>query len=146
MNNPVKKWLATRSAGDYDQSAIRETLSTLVAADDVVVFSASYCPFSLAAKRSLAAKGVSFKAYEWNQRVDGAALVAELGVLTGRTSIPHIFIGGESVGGFNDGTPGIRPLIASGAFEAAIQEAKRRRAAGDSNRPLAIFRSNAPVP
>ena len=65
-------------------------------------------------------------------RPDGAALVAELGAATGRTSIPHIFIGGRSIGGFNDGTPGLRPLIASGEFEGAVSEAQRRRAAGEA--------------
>ena len=83
MNNPVKRWLATQSAGDYDEAQIRATLERMVAADDIVIISATYCPFSMAAKRVLEAKGVSFQAYEWNKREDGAALVAELGVLTG---------------------------------------------------------------
>lgn len=37
--------------------------------------------------------------------------------LTGRTSMPNIFIGGNSIGGCNDGTPGLMPLIASGELE-----------------------------
>lgn len=143
VNNPVKKWLATRSAGNYDQAATRTTLEKLVADDDVVIFSATYCPFSLAAKRTLAGQGVDFQAYEWNTRPDGAALVAELGVLTGRTSIPHIFIGGKSIGGFNDGTPGLRPLINSGQFDETVLQSKTRRAAGETPaKPLAIFGSS----
>jgi glutaredoxin 3 len=134
---------ASRSAGNYDQAATRTTLEKLVADDDVVIFSATYCPFSLAAKRTLAGQGVDFQAYEWNTRPDGAALVAELGVLTGRTSIPHIFIGGKSIGGFNDGTPGLRPLINSGQFDETVLQSKTRRAAGETPaKPLAIFGSS----
>ncbi len=59
----------------------------------------------------------------------GAALVAELGEITGRTSIPHIWIGGESIGGFNDGTPGLRPLIASGGLRPALERAADARRA-----------------
>lgn len=138
VNNPAKKWVATRSAGNYDREVVRSTLASLVGEDAVVVFSATYCPFSLAAKRTLAAQGVQFKVIEWNKRDDGAALVAELGELTGRTSIPHIFLGGLSIGGFNDGTPGLRPLISSGGFGGALEQARRRRAAGKA-RQVAIF-------
>ena len=108
VNNPAKKWVATRSAGNYDREVVRSTLASLVGEDAVVVFSATYCPFSLAAKR------------------------------TGRTSIPHIFLGGLSIGGFNDGTPGLRPLISSGGFGGALEQARRRRAAGKA-RQVAIF-------
>ena len=52
---------------------------------------------------------------------EGYQLRAELGALTGRTSMPNVFIAGESIGGCNDGTPGLMPLIAEkGAFEAAL--------------------------
>ena len=44
-----------------------------------------------------------------------------LAAITGRSSIPHVFIGGESVGGCNDGTPGIRPLIASGHLDEVLE-------------------------
>ena len=74
VNNPAKKWVATRSAGNYDREVVRSTLASLVGEDAVVVFSATYCPFSLAAKRTLAAQGVQFKVIEWNKRDDGAAL------------------------------------------------------------------------
>ena len=83
----------------------------------MVIFSATYCPFSARAKAELKSAGLAFTAVEHNTRPDGAALVAELGKLTGRTSIPSIFINGRSVGGCNDGTPGLRPLIASGELD-----------------------------
>jgi glutaredoxin 3 len=92
----------------------------IIASDDVVVFSATYCPFSAAAKRALAAEGVPFTAVEWNTTEGGAGFAPALARRTGRSSIPHIFVAGESIGGCNDGNPGIRPLIASGGLDAAL--------------------------
>jgi len=121
VNNPVKRWLTTQAAGPYDAVAAAAELRRLIDSDDVVVFSATYCPFAARAKAELRAQLCPFTAVEWNTRADGGALVAELGVLTGRTSVPSIFIAGRSVGGCNDGTPGLRPLIASGELEAWLQ-------------------------
>ena len=86
----------------------------------MVVFSATYCPFSAAAKRALTAEGVPFTAVEWNETKGGAGFAPALAELTGRSSIPHVFVCGRSVGGCNDGDPGIRPLIASGGLDAAL--------------------------
>ena len=136
VNNPVKRWVTTKAAGDYDRAKTRTTLDAILAGDDVVVFSATYCPFSLAAKKTLEGEGVPFRSVEWNTREDGSALVAELGAMTGRTSIPHIWVGGQYIGGFNDGideaAPGLRPLIASGRLGPALQKAALRRVATKS--------------
>ena len=43
------------------------------------------------------------KAIELDLDPDGAALRARLGARTTRTSVPSIWIGGEFVGGLNDG-------------------------------------------
>ena len=86
----------------------------------MVLFSATYCPFSFRVKQELRDRAVLYTAYETNVLPNGRALVAELGALTGRTSIPALFIAGVPIGGCNDGTPGLRPLIAAGGLEAAL--------------------------
>mmetsp|Transcript_57771 Transcript_57771/g.130903 ORF Transcript_57771/g.130903 Transcript_57771/m.130903 type:complete len:229 (-) Transcript_57771:62-748(-) len=122
VNNPVKRWVTMKSAGSYDREAVRAELLAIIEGNDVVMFSATYCPFSFAAKRALEAEGIfDYTAVEWNTLPEGGALVAEIGELIGRTSIPSIFIGGVSIGGCNDGTPGLRPLIASGGLDAALE-------------------------
>ena len=131
VNNPLKRWVTTKAAGDYDRAVAQATLREILAKDDVVLFSATYCPFSLAAKRTLADQGIAFQTIEWNTRGDGPALVAELGALTGRTSIPHIWVGGEYIGGLNDGlgtatAPGLRPLIVAGGLRPALDKAAKR--------------------
>jgi glutaredoxin 3 len=120
VNNPLKRWVTQRSAGAYDAAATRLELEALIASDGVVIFSATYCPFSYRAKAELNSLSIPYTAYEHNTLPNGKALVAELGNKTGRTSIPAIFIAGAFIGGCNDGNPGLRPLIAQGGLENAL--------------------------
>ena len=51
-------------------------------------------------------------------------LRCELLDLTGQSSLPHIFIGGEHIGGLSTGTPGLAALIESGDLETKLAKAK----------------------
>ena len=62
-------------------------------------------------------------AVELDEDPDGAAMRARLGVRTGRTSVPSIWIDGVFVGGMNDGEPGIGPLDARGELEPMLRRA-----------------------
>lgn len=42
---------------------------------------------------------------------DGMGLRCELGQRYNRTSVPALFINGTFIGGYNDGSPGLVPLI-----------------------------------
>ena len=54
--------------------------------------------------------------------LDGKALRAELGELEGRTSVPAIWIGGDFVGGCNDGpSGGLVTLDDQGTLDAMLQ-------------------------
>lgn len=126
VNSPMKTkataFLASVfTGGEYDVDESVKTVQALIASDDVVIFSATYCPFSAAAKSALKAEGVPFTAVEWNKTKGGAGFAPALANLYhGRASIPHVFINGNSIGGCNDGTPGIRPLIAAGGLDDAL--------------------------
>ncbi|KAK3243156.1 hypothetical protein CYMTET_47175 [Cymbomonas tetramitiformis] len=48
----------------------------------------------------------------------------ELAKLTGRTSVPNIWIGGENIGGCNDGSPGLMPLVNEGKLEEKLAKAR----------------------
>ncbi len=52
----------------------------------------------------------------------GKALRAELAHRTGRTSVPNIFIGGEGIGGCNDG-PGLMTLQSEGKLVPMLKAA-----------------------
>lgn len=43
--------------------------------------------------------------------------------MTGQSSLPHVFVGGESVGGLFSGTPGLIPALESGVLPAMIAQA-----------------------
>ena len=38
--------------------------------------------------------------------------------------LPHVFIGGESIGGLSTGTPGLQALLESGELETKLKAAK----------------------
>ena len=127
VNSPLKTRVTELLAGPgYDPAARLAEVERLIASDDVVVFSATYCPFSAAAKAALRAEGVPFTAVEWNTTEGGAGFAPALAAKTGRSSIPHVFVAGESVGGCNDGNPGVRPLIAAGGLDDALARCSRK--------------------
>ena len=54
----------------------------------------------------------------------GYALRAELAKETGRTSVPALYVGGQFVGGCNDGgMGGVMPLYRSGRLQTLLTEA-----------------------
>jgi len=122
-----KQWAAERVAGEYDAAAIDARLDADIGGGGgeggeggVVMFSFTTCPFCKKAKEALDAKRVAYTAIELDLEADGAAMRARLGARTSRTSVPSIWIGGEYVGGLNDG-PGILPLDAEGALEPKLR-------------------------
>ena len=53
----------------------------------------------------------------------GAEKRAALLEMTGQSSLPHIFIGGKSIGGLYSGNPGLVPLLEKDEFEKLMDEA-----------------------
>jgi glutaredoxin 3 len=66
----------------------------------VKIYSSDYCPYCVRAKALLTERGVT----QWEEIVvDGKSDVrAQMTQITGRTSVPQIFIGGTHVGGCDD--------------------------------------------
>jgi len=67
---------------------------------DVVVYSTDYCPFCRAAKDFLTAKKVKFREIDVSD--DAAARDKLVEMSGGRTTVPQIFVDGESIGGYDD--------------------------------------------
>lgn len=111
----------------------------------VVVFSWTGCPFCKNAKALLDSKGVRYTAVELNTMDDGNAIRAQLAQvgqhvadtlqvpthcileavvmqMTNRTSMPNIFIKGNSYGGCNDG-PGVATLDKQGKLIPLLKQA-----------------------
>ena len=115
-----KQWVAERVAGDFDAAAIDARLDESIASGGVVLYSFTSCPFCKRAKELLNAKGVAYTAIELDEDADGPAMRARLGARTGRTSVPSVWVGGEYLGGLNDG-PGLLPLDAEGSLDPKLR-------------------------
>ncbi len=65
----------------------------------VVIYCTASCPFCSMAKRLLDSKGAQYESIDiGNDR----AKWAEMESLTGRNTVPQIFIGDKHIGGFDD--------------------------------------------
>jgi glutaredoxin 3 len=65
----------------------------------IVVYSTSYCPYCIRAKMLLKRRGYAFTEIDVTNDRDKRAWLVEQ---TGMRTVPQIFIGDESVGGFDD--------------------------------------------
>lgn len=119
-----KQAVADLVAGDYDEEQVRDTVQQFVANDTVPVtmFSFTTCPFCRRAKDLLEDRGVPYAVLELDE-LDGNGgneIRAVLGKVTGRTSVPSLFVRGTFIGGCNDGNPGLVPLLESGGLDAML--------------------------
>jgi glutaredoxin 3 len=125
QNSPLSKGkaaLAKLQAGSFDEPAINKQVDDLIAGNSVMMFSFSSCPFCVKAKKILDDAGVKYQVLELNQMgAEGMAIRAVLAERTGRTSMPNIWIGGQGIGGCNDG-PGIVTLQNSGELVPMLQK------------------------
>ena len=67
---------------------------------DVVVYTTQSCPYCHAAKRLLSSKKVSFT--EIDVTGDDAMREKLVAMSGGRETVPQIFVGGKSIGGYDD--------------------------------------------
>ncbi len=65
----------------------------------VVIYTTSYCPFCFRAKALLRAKNISFEDIDVT---DDPQRRTEMERLSGRHTVPQIFINGQSIGGYDD--------------------------------------------
>ncbi|GBF90226.1 hypothetical protein Rsub_03359 [Raphidocelis subcapitata] len=73
-----------------------------IKANKVVVFSKTYCPYCVKAKRALQQLTTNFHVVELDQRGDGDAIQDALLDLTGARSVPRVFVAGKFIGGGDD--------------------------------------------
>jgi glutaredoxin 3 len=70
-----------------------------MAAPKVTVYTKRICPFCVRAKRLLERKGVAYEEIDVESREDLRVWLAET---TGQKTVPQIFAGERSLGGFSD--------------------------------------------
>lgn len=65
----------------------------------VVVYTSAYCPYCMMAKRLLDSKNIEYTMINVDRDMDKRR---EMEQLSGRTSVPQIFISDNPVGGYDD--------------------------------------------
>ena len=65
----------------------------------VVFYTSSFCPYCMMAKRLLDSKNVEYTMINVDRDMEKRREMEEL---SGRTSVPQIFISGKSMGGYDD--------------------------------------------
>lgn len=132
-------------AGNENEIAKAQAdIQATIQANPVVVYTYKLSPFSSETLSLLSNLEVEYKeislGQEWIPGLmneGGAATRAALLEMTGQSSLPHIFIGGQSIGGLYSGTPGLLPLLQQGKFTDMVQSAT----AASSKKGLSSFAS-----
>lgn len=117
-----KQAMADAIAGEYDRDAITSEVKSLAESAPIVLFTWESSPACKKALKLLEVTGVEPKIVRlddpWSE---GNPKRAALGRLTGKSSVPSIWIGGQYIGGCDDGpttqAPGLVPL----AFQAKLR-------------------------
>jgi len=79
----------------------------------VKIYSTNVCPYCVRAKQLLESKGVKYEEVYVDADME---LMKEMMELSGRRSVPQIFINGQSMGGFDD----INALNQKGELDALL--------------------------
>lgn len=132
LQAPAQARLFGIFSGGFDGAEARERVQQEIKSAPVVVYSYPLSPFCVDAISVLRSAGVKESALkiiepgaEWFLcGAEGSATRAALGEITGQTSMPHIFIGGESIGGLISGTPGLKALVSDETLGARLRKAR----------------------
>jgi anaphase-promoting complex subunit 7 len=111
------------------ESATQE-IEAVITENPVVVYTYGLSPFSFETKALLDNLDIPYKEVslgdEWIPGMivqGGAQTRAALLEMTGQSSLPHVFIGGKSIGGLYSGTPGLLPALEKGVLHEMVSSA-----------------------
>ncbi|KAK4311780.1 hypothetical protein Pmani_016737 [Petrolisthes manimaculis] len=65
----------------------------------VIIYSKTYCPYCKIAKKTFNDLGVPYEVYELDQMPDGVSVQDVLDNMTGKRTVPRVFIAGQCIGG-----------------------------------------------
>ena len=113
----VSKGRIRTRANNYN--ATRHNLQMQINGESCVIYTTTTCTVCTKAEITLKRMGAVFTTVELD-KVD-SAIKTELIAITGMTTVPQVFIGGEFIGGYSDGgIGGVIPLLKSGKLSALL--------------------------
>jgi len=99
--------------------AALDLVKSLISQNKVMVFSKSFCPYCSKAKSAFDKLGVKPFVLEIEDRNDCEDIQQALLTLTGKRSVPRVFINGDFIGGGDD----TAAALANGSLEKKCREA-----------------------
>ena len=155
---PLFQFLTPLQAGSKQEDTVayqqemqqaRKTVEQTIQSNPVVVYTYEWSPFCTEATALLDRLDVSDKQVslgkEWIPGLidpEGAQIRAALLEMTGQSSLPHVFVGGKSIGGLFSGTPGMIPLLQQGKLETMAETAAemlKKRKQIESDNSVGVF-------
>ncbi|KAL9184975.1 hypothetical protein ACHAXT_002752 [Thalassiosira profunda] len=136
---PLYKTIAPLQAGSKRENEFEYTseiaeakaeINDEIGSRPVVIYTYELSPFCTEAVALLKSTGISFKEIslgkEWLPGlITAPEKRAALLEMTGQSSLPHVFIGGASVGGLYSGSPGLVPALEKGELMSMVEAAKK---------------------
>lgn len=135
---PLYKSTAPLQAGSYrenefeyksDVAEAKAEIYDMISSKPVVIYTYELSPFCSEAIDLLKSTKTSFKEIslgkEWIPGlIKSPEKRAALLEMTGQSSLPHIFVGGTSIGGLYSGSPGLVPALERGELMGMVEDAK----------------------
>mmetsp|Transcript_21713 Transcript_21713/g.34005 ORF Transcript_21713/g.34005 Transcript_21713/m.34005 type:complete len:170 (-) Transcript_21713:131-640(-) len=83
-------------------ASITDEVKSAISDNKVMVFSKTFCPFCVKAKKTLDSLSVDYEVMELDKRDDGPQIQDLMVDITGGRSVPRVFVGGDFIGGGDD--------------------------------------------
>ncbi len=105
---------------EENRNMAKSIVDEAIAANSVMVFSKSYCPYCIKAKRALESvlPREKISVMELESRADCADIQDYLMGITGGRSVPRVFVAGNFIGGGDD----TEALVRSGKLKAMVEQ------------------------
>jgi len=81
---------------------LEEAVQQTIAADTVVIYSKSWCPYCAHCKALFDDMSLPYTVVDLDQREDGEQLQATLLTMTQQLTVPSVFVSGQHIGGNDD--------------------------------------------
>ncbi len=120
MGLSTSSLVATKEQREQKSEMAKAIVDKAIAANPVMVFSKSYCPYCVKAKRALESvlPREKISVMELESRPDCADIQDYLMSITGGRSVPRVFVAGNFIGGGDDTVA----LARSGKLKAMLEQ------------------------
>lgn len=115
---PAGRGLQSRGIGDAGRLRLLQILAIppqeTESMSEITIYTKKHCAYCIEAKMLLRSRGLPFQEISLEERPE---LVAEVMARSGQRTVPQIFVGNQSIGGYTE----LSRKISNGVFETLTQ-------------------------